>query len=351
MELFLGLDVSDLKEGEEIIEPLSERVLGRVAAANLIDPETDEIICKRNQMIDEETAQIIHTSLITIVRVRSELTCETRQGICAMCYGRNLASGNLVEKGEAVGVMAAQSIGEPGTQLTLRTFHIGGTAAHIASESTVESRADGSVQLVNIKTVLNKDKEEILIGRNGKIEILDSDNRPIATYNAPYGAILHVKEKAKIKTGDVLFDWDPYSSVIVADKSGSIEFKDLIENLTYREEMDEQTGRRQRVVVESKNKNLNPGIHILEKNGDRISQFIIPVKSFLQLKDKARSYAGDILVKIPREIGKTRDITGGLPRVAELFEARQPKERAVVSEIDGYVKFGAIKTRCTGINS
>jgi len=339
----LGLDITDLKEGEEIIEPLSERVLGRVSAQDIINPETNEVICKRNQMIDEKVEEVVNSTSIEVIRVRSELTCETRQGICAMCYGRNLASGDLVEVGEAVGVMAAQSIGEPGTQLTLRTFHIGGTAAHIATESSVESKADGVIKEVNIKTVKNTDGELIVIGRNGKVEILDSDNRPEAIYNIPYGAIIAVKEKEKIKAGDVLFEWDPYSSVIVADNSGKLQFKDLVKNHTFREEMDEQTGRKNLVVIESKNKNLNPSIHIVDKNDERISQFIIPVKSLLQIKDGKKVSAGDIMVKIPREFGKSRDITGGLPRVAELFESRQPKERAVVSEIDGYVKFGAIK--------
>jgi DNA-directed RNA polymerase subunit beta' len=339
----LGLDITDLKEGEEIIEPLSERVLGRVAAQDMINPETDEVVCARGQMIDEQIEKDINATNIESVRVRTELTCETRQGICAKCYGRNLATGDLVEVGEAVGVMAAQSIGEPGTQLTLRTFHIGGTAAHIATESKIESRVDGIVNEINIKTVLNKGGEVIVTGRNGKIEILDSDNRPIATYNIPYGCTLHVKNKQAIKTDDVLFEWDPYSSVIVADKSGKLHYSDLLKNHTYREELDEQTGRKNLVVIESKNKNLNPALHILDAKDERISLFIIPVKALLQIKDGKKVSAGDVLVKIPREFGKSRDITGGLPRVAELFESRQPKERAVVSEIDGYVKFGAIK--------
>ncbi|HGY54245.1 MAG TPA: DNA-directed RNA polymerase subunit beta' [Caldithrix abyssi] len=339
----LGLDVTDLKEGEEIIEPLADRILGRVLAADVVDPLDGTVIAKRGEMVDEAVADLINQHSVQVVRVRTELTCESKQGICALCYGRNLATGNLVSVGEAVGVMAAQSIGEPGTQLTLRTFHIGGTAAHIAAESHIESKTDGKVKLINIKTVENVNKEQVVIGRNGKIEVLDDDNRVISTYNIPYGATLRVEDGLKVKAGDVLFDWDPYSSVIVADKSGIVEFKDIIENVTYREELDDQTGRKQRVVVESKNKNLNPHIYIKDEDGEVLGQYIIPVKSFLLINSGDKVNAGDILIKIPREIGKTRDITGGLPRVAELFEARQPKSQAIVSEIDGYVKFGSIK--------
>jgi DNA-directed RNA polymerase subunit beta' len=271
------------------------------------------------------------------------LTCESKRGICSLCYGRNLATGKLVGIGEAVGVMAAQSIGEPGTQLTLRTFHIGGTAARIAAESHIATKYDGKVKYVNIRTIENINKENVILGRSGKIEILDENNRVIATYKVPYGAILRMEEDTGVKKGETLFDWDPYSSVILADRKGEIKFEDIIENMTYREELDEQTGLRQRVVIESKNKNLNPHIYIEdEKTGDK-SKFIIPVKAFLQVQNNQYVNAGEVLVKIPREIGKTRDITGGLPRVAELFEARKPKEMAVVTEIDGLVKFGPVK--------
>jgi DNA-directed RNA polymerase subunit beta' len=338
----LGVEVTDLKEGEEIIEPLADRVLGRVLAEDLMEPSSNELIAARGEMIDERIAAIINNSSIEKVMVRTELTCESKKGICAKCYGRNLATGDLVEIGEAVGVMAAQSIGEPGTQLTLRTFHIGGTASHTIAESHVESKKDGTVKLVNVKTVVNREGNSVSIGRNGKIEVIDSDENILGTYNVPYGASLHVKDGMEIKKGDIVFDWDPYSSVIVTEKSGVVEFEDIIENMTYREEIDEQTGRKQRVIIESKNKNLNPHIYI-RQGEDRVAQYIIPVKSFLQVNDGEEVQAGDILIKIARELGKQRDITGGLPRVAELFEARQPKNRAVVSEIDGYVKFGNIK--------
>jgi DNA-directed RNA polymerase subunit beta' len=339
----LGIEMTDLKEGEEIIEPLEDRITGRVSAEDVTDDSTDTTIVKRGEVITEKIAEKIATAPIESILVRTELTCESKRGVCSLCYGRNLATGKLVGIGEAVGVMAAQSIGEPGTQLTLRTFHIGGTAARITAESHIATKYDGKVKYVNIRTIENINKENVVLGRSGKIEILDENNRVIATYNVPYGAILRMDEDTEVKKGETLFDWDPYSSVILADRKGEIKFEDIIENMTYREELDEQTGLRQRVVIESKNKNLNPHIYIEdEKTGDK-SKFIIPVKAFLQVQDNQYVNAGEALVKIPREIGKTRDITGGLPRVAELFEARRPKEMAVVTEIDGVVKFGPVK--------
>jgi DNA-directed RNA polymerase subunit beta' len=339
----LGIEVSDLKEGEEIIEPLEDRIIGRVTAEDVVDSSSDTKLVSRGEMITEEIAERIASAPIEKVLVKTELTCEAKRGVCSLCYGRNLASGKLVGIGEAVGVMAAQSIGEPGTQLTLRTFHIGGTAARIAAESHIATKYDGQVKYVNIRTIVNIKKENIVLGRSGKIEILDDNNRTMSTYNVPYGAVIRVQENVDVKKGETLFDWDPYSSIILADTGGVIEFEDIIDNMTYREELDEQTGLRQRVIIESKNKSLSPHIYINDKkSGDR-SKFVIPVKSFLQVQNKQEVHAGDVLVKIPREIGKTRDITGGLPRVAELFEARRPKEMAVVTEIDGIVKFGSIK--------
>jgi DNA-directed RNA polymerase subunit beta' len=339
----LGIEMKDLKEGEEIIEPLEDRITGRVAAEDIDDSSAGVTIINRGEVITEEIAEQIAAAPIESVLVRTELTCESKRGVCSLCYGRNLASGKLVGIGEAVGVMAAQSIGEPGTQLTLRTFHIGGTAARIAAESHIATKYDGKVKYHNVRIIENMDKERIVLGRSGKIEIQDDNNRGIATYNVPYGAVLRVEEGSEVSKSQTLFDWDPYSSVILADRSGVVEFEDIIDNMTYREELDEQTGLRQRVIIESKNKNLNPHIYIKDKEEDERSKFIIPVKSFLQVQNKQEVHAGEVLVKIPREIGKTRDITGGLPRVAELFEARRPKEMAVVTEIDGIVKFGPIK--------
>jgi DNA-directed RNA polymerase subunit beta' len=339
----LGIEMKDLKEGEEIIEPLEDRIIGRVAAEEVNAPHADEIIVKRGEMITEEIAKQISNTSIDKVMIRTELTCQSKRGICSLCYGRNLATGKMVGIGEAVGVMAAQSIGEPGTQLTLRTFHIGGTAARITAESHISTKFDGKTKFKNIKIITNKDKNVLVLGRTGKIEILDENNRTSSTYNVPYGSMLRVKDKMDVKKGETLFDWDPYTSVILADRKGKVAFEDIIENMTLREELDEQTGLKQRVVVESKNKNLNPHIYVLDKKSGEKSNFIIPIKSFLQVQNGQDVEAGDMLVKIPREIGKTRDITGGLPRVAELFEARRPKEMAVVTEIDGIIHFGDIK--------
>jgi len=339
----LGIEMADLKEGEEIIEPLVDRIEGRVSAEDVIDSESDEILVKRGEMIDDNTAERISAAAIETVMVRTELTCESKRGVCCLCYGRNLGTGKIVEIGEAVGVMAAQSIGEPGTQLTLRTFHIGGTAARITAESHIAAKYDGKIKYLNIRKIVDIKKDNIVLGRSGKIELRDDNNRVLATYNVPYGAVLRIKDNKSVIKGETLFDWDPYTSVILADSDGTIEFEDIIENMTYRDELEEQTGLRQRVIIESKNKNLNPHIYVKAKESDGSSKFIIPVKSFLQVTNNQEVHAGDVLVKIPREISKTRDITGGLPRVAELFEARRPKEMAVVTEIDGVIKFGPIK--------
>ena len=339
----LGIEMRDLKEGEEIIEPLEDRILGRVTAEDVIDPSTDKVIVERGRMITEELTELITSSSIDSVLVRTELTCEAKRGVCALCYGRNLATGKMVNIGEAVGVMAAQSIGEPGTQLTLRTFHIGGTSARIAAESHIATKYTGKIRYVNVRSIKNRAKDVIVLGRSGKIDVLDTDDRIIATYNVPYGAVMRVKDASTVEKGATLFDWDPYSAVILADRDGAIEFEDIIENMTFREELDEQTGLKQRVVIESRNKNLNPHIYVADIKTDEKSKFIIPVKAFLLVSNKQKVHAGDVLVKIPREISKTRDITGGLPRVAELFEARRPKEMAIVAEIDGVIRFGQIK--------
>ncbi|MGQ9603434.1 MAG: DNA-directed RNA polymerase subunit beta' [bacterium] len=336
----LGLDVTPLKEGEEIIEPLGDRVLGRVAAEDVIDPLTNEIIVTAGQEIDEETAALIDESTIDKVRIRSVLTCESPRGVCAKCYGRNLSTGRLVNIGEAVGVIAAQSIGEPGTQLTLRTFHIGGTAGRIAEESRIASKLDGVARFNNVKAEPYRDGNLVVLSTRGELYICEGDK--IRTrYSLPYGAKLLVTDGVEVKKGQVLFEWDPYSTPILAEKSGIVRYEDIIDEVTVREELDDKTGLRQRVVIEHKGKSIHP--KMLIESGDRIvGQYAIPTGAHLVAHHGDKVVVGDLLAKIPREIAKTRDITGGLPRVAELFEARKPKDRATVSEIDGVVEFKGV---------
>ncbi len=339
----MGLHVGDLKEGEEIIEPLQDRILGRVTSEDVYDPESGQILIAAGTLIDEEKADIVVSKGIDTVGIRSVLTCEAERGVCAMCYGRNLANNFLVDIGESVGVMAAQSIGEPGTQLTLRTFHIGGTAARIAAESEVHSKGDGYVQYENVVSVTQSDGTMIALRRNGQFKVLDEDNRIISRFTVPYGAQLLVKDGDPVKKGQTLFRWDPFSDTILSNTKGVVKFMDVKENVTYREEVDESTGQRWLVIIEPKNKEMSPHIHILDDEGKKMGSYIIPTGAHLRVKDGDKVQAGDVLVKISREISKTRDITGGLPRVAELFEARRPKGPAVVSEIDGIVKIGPVK--------
>jgi DNA-directed RNA polymerase subunit beta' len=338
----LGIRIGDLKEGEEVIEPLRDRILGRVSAEDIFNDEGD-VLVEAGDLIDEDKADKIFNAGIENVNIRSVLTCEARRGCCAYCYGRNLATGKLVTNGEAVGVMAAQSIGEPGTQLTLRTFHIGGTAARIAAQSQATAKQSGAIHYENVRFVESDEGHLIAIARNGKMKLIDEDNRTLSTYIVPYGAYLFIKEKQQVTKGDILFSWDPYITGILSFHAGKVEFNDIIENVTYREETDEATGLRQRVIIESRNRSLSPQIKIVDEEGNELSSYILPTQSSIQVKDGVTVKAGDALVKIAREISKTRDITGGLPRVAELFEARRPKDPAIVSEIDGKVEFGEIR--------
>jgi DNA-directed RNA polymerase subunit beta' len=339
----MGLDISDLKEGEEIIEPLHERIHGRVVADDLFDPVTEELMIEAGQLIDEDTADAIRLSNIETVKVRSVLTCQAKRGVCAKCYGRNMAASQIVDVGEAVGVIAAQSIGEPGTQLTLRTFHIGGTSGRLAVENEAYARQTGKVEFRNLKTVTKEDGAEITITRNGELHILDEDNRSVYRYNIPYAAELKVKPEQKVDKGEVLYAWDAYSSVILADNHGKVEFNNLVENVTYQEIVDEVTGARYKKVVESKSRGLNPFIAVVDKKGKKIGHYVTPTGGFIQVKDREDVSPGTILIKIPKAVGKTKDITGGLPRVAELFEARRPKNEAVVADVDGTVAFGEVK--------
>ncbi|GAB4336938.1 MAG: DNA-directed RNA polymerase subunit beta' [Calditrichia bacterium] len=347
----MGLETYPIKEGERIIESLADRVLGRVTVDDIYDPLTDDLIAESGQLIDEDMAKRIDESAIESVKIRSVLTCEAERGVCALCYGRNLATGRLVDIGEAVGIMAAQSIGEPGTQLTLRTFHIGGIAGRIAAQSEVSSRFDGKIKFENLRLVDAEEegedgelvKRKVAIGQHGKIHVVDESGRSLVKYTVQAGANVMVEEGEEVNKGATLFEWDPYSTVILTEHSGRVVFVDIVENITAREELDEQTLQKQRVIIESRNKNLSPHIKIVDEEGNTLATHILPVKSQIRVNDGDMVRAGKVLARIPREISKTRDITGGLPRVAELFEARKPKEQAVVSEIDGVVRFGGIK--------
>jgi DNA-directed RNA polymerase subunit beta' len=339
----MGLDMTDLKEGEEVIESLYDRILGRVAADDIFDPVTEEILVEAGELINEENAAKIRASNVDRVKVRSVLTCQAKRGICAKCYGMDMAGGKLVEKGEAVGIIAAQSIGEPGTQLTLRTFHIGGTSGRIAVESEAYARANGKVHFENLKSIERNEGGEITITRNGELHILDSDGRSLHRYNIPYGAIIDVSEGDMVTKGDVLYSWDPYSSIIVAEKGGKVEFNNLSKNVTYVDEQDAVTGTTYRKVTESKVRGMNPFISIVNKKGEKVGHYVTPTGAYIVVEDGQEIHAGQVLLKLPKEAGKTKDITGGLPRVAELFEARRPKNEAVISEIDGIVSFGEVK--------
>jgi DNA-directed RNA polymerase subunit beta' len=336
----LGISVSALKEGEEVIESLRDRILGRVVLDDVFDPITDEIIVKAGEEVNEEHAAQIEDAGIDSVRIRSVLTCETKRGVCAKCYGRNLATMKMVNIGEAVGVIAAQSIGEPGTQLTLRTFHIGGTAARIAEQSRVEAKYNGRVSLVDVVSLDRPDNTKIVVGRDGEVRILDDKDRVRSRMKVPYGAILATETGKEISKGDVIFEWDPYSNTIVSEFGGKVIFKDIVADVSLREELDETTGLIQPIIVEERDKTLFPTIVIADAHGKELGSYRIPTGAHLLVHDGQEIATGEFLVKIPRAISKTRDITGGLPRVAELFEGRKPHDPAVISEVDGIVEFG-----------
>jgi DNA-directed RNA polymerase subunit beta' len=342
-----GLVATALKKNDEVVESLYDRILGRTTVHNVYNPLTGDLIIGAGEEVTEEYAKIISESPIESVEIRSVLTCESKNGVCGKCYGRNLATGRMVQRGEAVGVIAAQSIGEPGTQLTLRTFHVGGTASNIAAASKLESRYDGIIEIDELKTVKRKNPDgetvDVVIGRSAEMRIIDANTKIVLTTgNVPYGSQIYVKPNAKIKKGDLICDWDPYNAVIVSEFAGKIEFDNIEEGVTYREESDEQTGFKEKVIVESRDKSKNPAIKIAA-NKEVLRTYNIPVGAHVIVNDNAKIEAGQILVKIPRATGKTGDITGGLPRVTELFEARNPSNPAVVSEVDGVVSFGKIK--------
>lgn len=343
-----GLVTTALKKNDEIVEPLSERIVGRATVHDIIHPETDELIVKANDYIKEDDAVLIEEAGIEEVEIRSALTCETIQGVCAKCYGRNLATGGEAQKGESVGVIAAQSIGEPGTQLTLRTFHVGGTASNIAAESKVIAKQDGAVEIDELKTVEKTDelgdKILVVIGRSAEMRLISSKTDTVVqTNNIPYGSELKVKNGAKVKKGDTICSWDPYNAVILSESDGVIEFEDIIEGVTFKEESDEQTGFKEKIITERRDKTKTPTVKVVNKKGEVLKAYNIPVGAHVSVNEGAEIKQGAILVKIPRQSSQTGDITGGLPRVTELFEARNPSNPAVVSEIDGIVSFGRIK--------
>jgi DNA-directed RNA polymerase subunit beta' len=341
-----GIATSALKDNEDIIEPLADRIEGRTSSHDVFNPFTNELLVAGGEEITIDAARLIEDAGIETVEIRSVLTCECKRGVCVKCYGRNLATGYITQRGDAVGIIAAQSIGEPGTQLTLRTFHVGGVAGSSSVESALNAKFDGTIQFDGLRTVdtINNDgnKVKVVIGRTGEVRIMDVKNdRLMITNNVPYGALLAVKDGAQVKKGDVICTWDPFNNVIVAEQNGKIAFDNILEGFTYRDEADEQTGHREKVVIESKDKTKIPTI-VLEGGKDN-KHYNLPVGSHIIIEEGIEVKAGHVLVKIPRVLGKLKDITGGLPRVTELFEARNPGNPAIVCEIDGIVAFGNIK--------
>jgi len=341
----LGIEITALKDVEQEREPLGERIVGRTAQEDVFDPRTDELIVAAGDLINEEIAERIEDSSIESVYIRTVLTCESKRGVCAKCYGRNLTNGKRVEIGEAVGIIAAQSIGEPGTQLTLRTFHLGGTSSRIASQSLVESNIEGVVKFERINFVEKSDflgTVKVVTGRRGVLAIYDDNNRQIKKFDVPYGAEIVVEDGAKVKKRMPLYNHDPYNAVILSDINGVVKFIDMVDGSTIQQVTDEQTGHVQKVVIESKDKTLTPSIAIESESGER-KIFNIPTRAYLSVDEGETITGGTILAKISKSATKSRDITGGLPRVTELFEARSPQESAIVAEIEGNVKFGARK--------
>ena len=326
---------------------MGERILGRVSVHDVIHPLTGEVIVRAGEEIREDAAKMIEDSPIESVEIRSVLTCESKKGVCAKCYGRNLATNRMVQKGEVVGVIAAQSIGEPGTQLTLRTFHVGGIASNVATENSITSKYDGVLEIEELRAVDSEEngkKFQVVVSRLAELRIVDPTTKIVLlAHNIPYGSKLFFKNGDTIKKGDVIIEWDPFNAVIVSEVSGKIEFESLVENVTYNVESDETTGLKEKIIIESKDKTKAPAAHIVDENGNYLKNYSLPLGAHVVKDEGDVVKAGEVLVKIPRAVSKAGDITGGLPRVTELFEARNPSNPAVVSEIDGEVGFGKIK--------
>jgi DNA-directed RNA polymerase subunit beta' len=340
-----GIEVQALKKNEEIVEPLSDRIVGRVSLHDIIHPKTADVLVASGDLISDEMAALVEESEIESVEVRSPLTCETKRGICAKCYGQSLSTGGMVQRGEAVGVIAAQSIGEPGTQLTLRTFHVGGTAGNVSEENKLIAKMDGKIEMEDVRTVESKvDKNNpsnVVIGRTGEMRLIDpKTGMSQATAIIPYGSALLVKDGQKLKKGDVICEWDPFNAVIISEDSGKVAFEDIEQGVTYRVEIDEQTGFQQKVISESRDKKKIPSILIQNTKKETLKTYNLPVGANIVVEEGEKIVSGKVLVKIPRKSAKAGDITGGLPRVTELFEARNPSNPAVVSAIDGIVSYG-----------
>ena len=344
-----GIVATALKKSDEIVEPLYDRILGRTSVHDVYYEDSDAILVHAGEVITENIAKEIEKAGIEEVEIRSVLTCEMRRGVCSKCYGRNLSNHRLAQIGDSVGVIAAQSIGEPGTQLTLRTFHVGGTASNIADISDLKAKNAGKLEIDELRTIERKEQDgtvkTIVVGRSAELRIVDEKTGiTVMNSNIPYGAEMMLKENAKVKKGDVICKWDPYNALIISEVKGKVKFENIIENVTYREEMDEQTGFTEKVIIETRDKKKSPAIHIVDtKTKEVVREYSIPVNAHISVKEGDSIDAGQILVKIPRTAGKSGDITGGLPRVTELFEARNPSNPAVVSEIDGTASFGGIK--------
>jgi DNA-directed RNA polymerase subunit beta' len=335
-----GIYVGSIVESGEIIEPLRDRIIGRVSLERIKDYDGN-VVVEVNQQIDEDIASAIQGAGVEKVKIRSVLTCESRRGVCALCYGRNLGSGRMVELGETVGVIAAQSIGEPGTQLTMRTFHVGGTASRVADQSRLDAKNNGAVRFINLSTVESKDGALVAMNRSGSIAIVDERGREKERYVVVYGARLRVKDGEAVKLGQLLAEWDPYTYSILTEIGGAVQFKDLQEGITLNEEVDEVTGLSRWVVADSPDEKRQPAFVI--KNAKAHKRYLLPRGAHLMIQDGDEVGPGDVLAKIPKESTRTKDITGGLPRVVELFEARKPRETAIISEIDGVVRFGEVQ--------
>jgi DNA-directed RNA polymerase subunit beta' len=340
-----GIKMEALKDNEDIIERLEDRIIGRFSLHDIYDPISNDLICEANQMIDEEVAKKIAETSIEQVDIRSVLTCETGRGVCAKCYGRDLARGTVVEKGEAVGVIAAQSIGEPGTQLTLRTFHVGGTASRLEADSQHKAKFDGKIEFENIRVVVYDDGEEehnVVLSRAGELKIVDDEGKVLISYNVPYGSEMLVEEGDMVPKGAQMCKWDPYNALLYSEIDGTVTYKDILEGLTFTEDTDAQTGHREKVIIDTKDRSLVPTLAI-RGEGDILRESTLPVETHIVIEDGEKVSAGQVIAKIPRATSKSKDITAGLPRVTELFEARSPSDPATVSEIDGIVEMGGRK--------